>query len=44
MDDEIRLTDRCAFRAQADYLGNFVDILEDNIRIGLGVAISFGGL
>ena len=40
---DFRLTDRSAFRAQVDYLGSFVDILEDNFRIGLGVAISFGG-
>ena len=40
---DVRLTDRSAFRAQVDYLGSFVDILEDNLRIGLGLAIGFGG-
>ena len=40
---DIRLNDCSAFRAQVDYLGSFVDILEDNVRVGLGVAIRFGG-
>ena len=41
---DVRVGDRTAVRAQVDYLGSFVDILEDNIRVGLGVAIRFGGL
>jgi hypothetical protein len=40
---DLRVGDRNAVRAQVDYLGSFVDILEDNIRIALGVAIRFGG-
>ena len=40
---DVRVGDRTAVRAQIDYLGSFVDILEDNIRIGFGVAIRFGG-
>ena len=39
---DVRVGDRTAVRAQVDYLGSFVDILEDNIRVGLGVAIKFG--
>ena len=39
---DVRVGDRTAVRAQVDYLGSFVDILEDNIRVGLGVAIRFG--
>jgi hypothetical protein len=40
---DVRLTERSAFRAQIDYVGSFVDILENNIRIGFGVTISVGG-
>ena len=40
---DVRVGDRTAVRVQVDYLGSFVDILEDNIRVGLGVAIKFGG-
>ena len=39
---DVRVGDRTAVRAQIDYLGSFVDILEDNIRVGLGIAIRFG--
>lgn len=38
-----RLGDRGAIRAQLDLLGSFVDILEDNVRLGVGVAMRFGG-
>jgi hypothetical protein len=40
---DVRVGDRTAVRAQVDYLGSFVDTLEDNIRVALGVAIRFGG-
>ena len=40
---DVRVGDRTAVRAQVDYLSSFVDILEDNIRVALGVAIRFGG-
>ena len=38
-----RLGDRGAIRAQLDLLGSFVDIPEDNVRFGVGVAMRFGG-
>lgn len=41
---DINLGDRIAIRAiQLDYLGSFVDILEDNARLGFGLVVKFGG-
>jgi len=41
---DINLGDRIAIRAiQLDYLGSFVEILEDNARLGFGLVVKFGG-
>jgi hypothetical protein len=40
---DIHIGDRIAVRAfQIDYLGSFVDILEDNARFGFGAVINLG--
>jgi hypothetical protein len=41
---DINLNRRIAIRAiQFDYIGSFVDILEDNVRLGFGVVVKLGG-
>ena len=41
---DINVSRRIAIRPlQLDYIGSFVDILEDNIRFGSGVVIKLGG-
>ena len=41
---DIQVTRRIAIRPlQLDYIGSFVDILEDNIRLGSGIVIRLGG-
>jgi hypothetical protein len=41
---DIALNRRIAIRAvQFDYIGSFVDILEDNVRLGFGVVVKLGG-
>jgi hypothetical protein len=41
---DIGLGDHIAIRVvQLDYIGSFVDILEDNARVGFGMVIKFGG-
>jgi len=39
---DVHLNRTAAIRAQVDYLGSFVDILEDNMRVGVGATVSFG--
>ena len=40
---DVRVTRRFAVRAQFDWLGSFVDILEANTRLGAGLVYRFGG-
>ena len=41
---DIHVNNRIAIRAiQLDYIASFVDILEDNARLGFGVVIKLGG-
>jgi hypothetical protein len=41
---DIRVTRRIAIRPfQLDYIGSFVDILEENLRLGSGIVIRLGG-
>jgi hypothetical protein len=41
---DIALNRRIAIRAiQFDWIGSFVDILEDNFRLGFGVVVKIGG-
>jgi hypothetical protein len=41
---DISLGRRIAIRViQLDYIFSFVDILEDNARVGCGMVIKFGG-
>jgi hypothetical protein len=41
---DINLGERIAIRViQLDYIGSFVDILEDNARLGFGIVIKLGG-
>jgi hypothetical protein len=41
---DIDVTRRLAIRAvQFDWMGSFVDILEDNVRLGFGVVVKLGG-
>jgi hypothetical protein len=40
---DIAVNRRLAIRAiQFDWMGSFVDILEDNVRLGFGVVVKFG--
>jgi len=40
---DVHLGDRISVRAiQMDYIGSFVDILEDNVRLGFGIVIRLG--
>jgi hypothetical protein len=41
---DVRLNDRIAIRPlQLDYIGSFLDVLENNLRVGSGVVIRLGG-